>query len=62
MKADQKDYEMQRFKEGRTHIMVSTTVIEVGVDMPNTSVMVIESAERFGLSQPPITWQSRARS
>ncbi|TNF24053.1 MAG: ATP-dependent DNA helicase RecG, partial [Bacteroidetes bacterium] len=51
MKAEQKDYEMQRFKEGKTHIMVSTTVIEVGVDVPNASVMVIESAERFGLSQ-----------
>jgi len=51
MKAGDKDYEMQRFKEGKTHIMVSTTVIEVGVDVPNASVMVIESAERFGLSQ-----------
>lgn len=46
-----KDTEMQRFKEGETHIMVATTVIEVGVDVPNASVMVIESAERFGLSQ-----------
>ncbi|MBO4740393.1 MAG: ATP-dependent DNA helicase RecG, partial [Bacteroidales bacterium] len=51
MKADAKDYEMERFKKGQTHIMVSTTVIEVGVDVPNASVMVIENAERFGLSQ-----------
>ena len=51
MKADAKDYEMERFKKGETHIMVSTTVIEVGVDVPNASVMVIENAERFGLSQ-----------
>ena len=51
MKADAKDYEMERFKRGETHIMVSTTVIEVGVDVPNASVMVIENAERFGLSQ-----------
>lgn len=46
-----KDVEMQRFAEGKTHIMVATTVIEVGVNVPNASIMVIESAERFGLSQ-----------
>lgn len=51
MKPADKDYEMQRFVEGKTNIMVSTTVIEVGVDVPNASVMVIENAERFGLSQ-----------
>ncbi len=51
MKHAEKDYEMQRFVEGKTHIMVATTVIEVGIDVPNASVMVIESAERFGLSQ-----------
>jgi ATP-dependent DNA helicase RecG len=51
MKAEDKDYEMKRFVEGKTDIMVSTTVIEVGVDVPNASVMVIENAERFGLSQ-----------
>lgn len=51
MKADAKDYEMQRFVKGETNIMVSTTVIEVGVDVPNASVMIIENAERFGLSQ-----------
>ncbi len=51
MKADAKDFEMQRFVKGQTNIMVATTVIEVGVDVPNASVMVIESAERFGLSQ-----------
>ena len=51
MKADAKDYEMQRFISGATQIMVATTVIEVGVNVPNASVMVIESSERFGLSQ-----------
>ncbi len=51
MKADAKEYEMQRFVKGETNIMVATTVIEVGVNVPNASVMVIESAERFGLSQ-----------
>ena len=51
MKPADKDYEMQRFAEGKTQIMVATTVIEVGVNVPNASVMIIESAERFGLSQ-----------
>ena len=51
MKSEEKEISMKHFKEGRTHIMVATTVIEVGVDIPNASVMVIESAERFGLSQ-----------
>jgi ATP-dependent DNA helicase RecG len=51
MKTKDKDYEMDRFVRGETDIMVSTTVIEVGVDVPNASVMVIENAERFGLSQ-----------
>jgi ATP-dependent DNA helicase RecG len=46
-----KDYEMTRFSKGETQILVATTVIEVGVNVPNASVMVIESAERFGLSQ-----------
>jgi ATP-dependent DNA helicase RecG len=51
MKAEKKEFEMQRFVKGETHIMVATTVIEVGVNVPNASVMIIESAERFGLSQ-----------
>ena len=51
MKAAEKDAEMQRFVNGETQIMVATTVIEVGVNVPNASVMVIENAERFGLSQ-----------
>ena len=51
MKASDKEYEMQRFVKGQTQIMVATTVIEVGVNVPNASVMIIESAERFGLSQ-----------
>ncbi len=51
MKSADKDYEMQMFADGKTQIMVATTVIEVGVNVPNASVMVIESAERFGLSQ-----------
>jgi len=51
MKSAAKDYEMSRFAKGETKIMVATTVIEVGVDVANASVMVIENAERFGLSQ-----------
>jgi ATP-dependent DNA helicase RecG len=51
MKSENKDFEMQRFVKGETQIMVATTVIEVGVNIPNASVMIIENAERFGLSQ-----------
>ncbi len=51
MKPADKDYEMQRFVRGETQIMIATTVIEVGVNVPNASVMIIENAERFGLSQ-----------
>ncbi|MEO3404013.1 ATP-dependent DNA helicase RecG [Mucilaginibacter sp. CAU 1740] len=51
MKPAEKEFEMQRFIKGETQIMVATTVIEVGVNVPNASVMIIENAERFGLSQ-----------
>lgn len=51
MKPEAKEYEMSRFVKGETQIMVATTVIEVGVNVPNASVMVIENAERFGLAQ-----------
>jgi ATP-dependent DNA helicase RecG len=51
MKSEARDYEMGLFASGKTQILVATTVIEVGVNIPNASVMVIESAERFGLSQ-----------
>jgi ATP-dependent DNA helicase RecG len=51
MKAEDKDISMELFASGKAHIMVATTVIEVGVNVPNASVMVVESAERFGLSQ-----------
>jgi ATP-dependent DNA helicase RecG len=51
LKSDDKSYDMNLFAQGKAHIMVATSAIEVGVDVPNASVMVIESAERFGLSQ-----------
>jgi ATP-dependent DNA helicase RecG len=51
MKSADKDYEMQRFVKAETKIMIATTVIEVGVNVPNASVMIIENAERFGLAQ-----------
>ena len=51
MKSTDKQFEMNRFIKGETQIMVATTVIEVGVNIPNASVMIVENAERFGLSQ-----------
>lgn len=51
MKQDAKDYVMQAFARGEHHILVATTVVEVGVDVANASVMLVEHAERFGLSQ-----------
>ena len=51
MRTEEKDFEMQRFIKKETVIMLSTTVIEVGIDVPNASVMIVENAERFGLSQ-----------
>jgi ATP-dependent DNA helicase RecG len=51
MSSEEKSTVMERFKRGETHVLVSTTVVEVGVDVPNATVMVVEHAERFGLSQ-----------
>ena len=62
MKPDDKAWEMERFAKGQAQILVATTVIEVGVNVPNASVMVIESAERFGLSQlHQLAWTCGAR-
>lgn len=51
MSGEEKDAEMQKFKQGETDILLATTVIEVGIDVPNATIMIIENAERFGLSQ-----------
>src|SRR4029079_3220615 len=51
MRPADKDARMEEFRAGRTHLLISTTVIEVGVDVPNATVMLVENAERFGLAQ-----------
>ena len=61
MKSDAKEYEMNRFINGTTDIMVATTVIEVGVNVPNASVMIIESAERFLFDQSSLNWIQKVK-